>query len=282
MTRLLRLLERLGFEARSLFKPEPVPDLNKLIDSVPGARKKLMADRAKMARSVPTTADVSQGGFKKNNQWTPERRQLHHSILKNIFTPQAVKAARPPAGRSPTLHLIGGRSGTGKSWFTSPQGTVDKSKAIYLNDDDIKESIPGYKGWNAGLVHEESSELGSHAEHVARKLGLNVIVDGTMHNSSSLEKRTNDYKKAGYKVHGHYMYTPPAKAAARSLGRYVTTGRYVDPKISLASTDNEANFDKVKDKFDDWEIHDNSVDKPTLSPTLYMRKHQAQKLTRVA
>ena len=249
--------------ASTLLKPETVTS-QQLFDKVPGSEAKHDAARAKLAKGVPTDAPVAQGGFKRpDGSYTPERFAAHFKILANTFTLDAIAAATPKPGEKPVLHLLGGRGGSGKSWFVGPKGTVDKSKSIYLNNDDVKAALPGYEGWNAALMHEESSDVGNTAEKLARDLKLNVILDGTMRTASSLEKRIEAYKKAGYRVEGHYMYTSPAKSAERALQRFVRggeTGRFVSPQYSLGSTTNEASFDKASSKMDAWEIYDNDVD----------------------
>jgi predicted ABC-type ATPase len=240
--------------------------VEQVISSVPGAKPKIDGARAKLANAVPTDAPVEKGGHKQaDGRYIAARVAVQQNVVRSIMTPQAIAAATPQAGEKPTLHILGGRGGSGKSFFTGKKGTIDKSKFVYLNNDDIKEKLPEYQGWNAALVHEESTHIGNGMESAARDAKLNVIIDGTMKSAGTTEKRIADFKAAGYKIVGHYMYTSPENSATRALERFMRggeTGRFVPPEYSLGSTTNESSFDRIKDKLDDWEIYDNNGDEP--------------------
>jgi len=251
--------------ASALLKEEDVT-VDQLLESVPGAKEHVKQARARLEKSKPTNAPLSEGGHKNpDNSWTMERQALHNEMILSIITPEAIAAATPKPGEQPVLHLLGGRGGSGKSWFTGPKGTIPKGP-LYLNNDDFKAMLPEFKGWNAPNVHEESSEIGEQAERFARDRGLNVTIDGTMKSEATLRRRAEQFKAAGYRIEGHYMYTSPAKAAQRALERFVRgmerngQGRFVAPEYSLGSTTNEKSFDNVRPLMDTWEIYDNNVD----------------------
>ena len=252
----------------------PTKTADEIIDSVPGARERAEEVRRRLAASVPTDATIEQGGHRlADGSWAPERAALHDRILNDVFTPQQIAAALPAEGEQPTVHVLGGRGGSGKSWFTDPErgGTVDATKAIMLNNDNFKEALPEYRGWNAALLHEESSHIGKTAEKFARDNRLNVIIDGTMR--SDYHGKLAEWKAAGYRVEGHYMYLSPQQSAERAIGRFMRggeRGRYVPPEYSLTSTTNEKSFDGVKNEMDRWEIYDNSG----RSPQLYARSRR--------
>jgi predicted ABC-type ATPase len=205
-----------------------------------------------------------------NGHWAPDRLPVHRAILAKLLPLDRIAAATPPPGEKPTLYVLGGRGGSGKGWFTRPGGSVDISKAVYINNDDVKESLPEYRGWNAGHLHEEASEIGEAMEAYARDNKLNVVVDATLKSEGSLAKRIAAYKAAGYRISGHYMYASPATAAERALQRFVSgnakngKGRFVPPEYSLNSTTNEHTFDSHRKDMDYWEVYDNSGDAPKL------------------
>jgi predicted ABC-type ATPase len=242
-----------------------VPSLESVIASVGGAREKVAAARAKIDAGTRTDRLVEQGGFKTaDGKWTPARQALHERILKNLFTPDIIAAATPAPGEKPVAHLLGGSGGSGKSWFSGPKGTVDRSKAIYLNGDDLKEQLPEYQGWNAALLHEEASELAKRAEALARSHGLNVIVDGTMSSHASLDKRIASFREAGFRVEGHFMRVEPGTAAKRALERFVRggeRGRFVPPELILQSH-NLKSFEASRHGLDASEIYDNNGNAP--------------------
>ena len=237
-----------------------------IVASVPGARQKMADTRAKLGAAVRTDALVSQGGFKtKAGEWTPERQQVHDKIVADMLAPARIAAARPPEGERPTVHLLGGTGGSGKGWFVR-SGKVSADKAIYINSDDVKAALPEYQGWNAALLHEESSDVAREAEQQARDRGLNVILDGTMSGKGSLERRMAVYAGAGYKIAGHYMQVKPETSVKRALERFVRggpQGRFVVPQYILAG-DNLKNFEAVRSRMDSWEMYDNEGDKPKL------------------
>lgn len=257
-----------GKQSASSLYTAPTKTADDIVRALPGSDKHVADARAKLAQGVPTNAPVDKGGHKlANGKWTPERVALHQKIMADLLPPDKMIAATPKEGEKPQLHILGGRGGSGKSFFTSGKpGTIDTSKFVVLNNDNVKEKLPEWKGWNAALVHEESSEIGQAAERIAFSRKLNIVIDGTMKSSTSLEARIKDAKAAGYEVHGHYMYTSPEKSAERALSRFVRgnerngQGRFVPPEYSLGSTTNEASFDKVSGLFKSWEVYDNNVD----------------------
>lgn len=241
------------------------PRVAALIDSVPGAQAAIERAVDKVSKGAQTSAPLDQGGFKRpDGLYSAPRQKVHAEIIEKLFAPDKVAAATPKPGEQPTLHLLGGSGGSGKGWFTKPQGTVRTDNALYLNSDDIKAMLPEYQGWNAPLLHEESSELHKLAEHMARAQGLNVIIDGTMGKYDSLAKRIDDFKQGGYRVEGHFMQVTPETSAKRALERFVRggeTGRYVPPEMLLAHPAVD-NFNKARDKLDAWELYDNEGKAP--------------------
>ena len=102
---------------------------------------------------------------------------IHASLLEEIFTEEAVAAAMPDSGETPTVSIFGGRGGSGKSWLSSKgRGPVDPDKTIVIDADHFKARLPGYEGWNAAQYHEESSDLFERAVDIAMSLNLNVAL----------------------------------------------------------------------------------------------------------
>lgn len=252
---------------------EPKPEaetheqkVERIVASVPGAKEKIDELAAKVAQGKSTDSPTNEGGYKMSNgHYAPDRAKAHAEIFEKIFTPQAIAAATPKPGEKPVVHLLGGAGGSGKSWFTGPEGTIKKEGKLYLNSDDIKEMLPGYEGWNAPLMHEESSDAFKMAEKFARGMGLNVIIDGTMGSKKSLEDRITAYKAAGYRVEGHFMRVSPETAATRALQRFVRAkggkGRFVPPSLLLGHSA-VPNFESQRSRMDTSEIYDNEGKHP--------------------
>lgn len=256
----------IGDVAQRLFSSTHEPSVTAshiLAESSPDAAARVAETEARLSRGVATDAPVEQGGFKNpDGTYTAEREAVHDRILNAIFTDQAVRDATPAEGEKPLVTFLGGRGGSGKSWFTNPAGPIDPSKALLLNSDHIKEMLPEYQGWNAPLLHEESSDILAHAEDLARRSGLNVIVDGTLRSEGSAAQRLAIYKAAGYDAEGYYMHTSPQEAARRGMARFMRggpDGRYVKVDYILQSTTNERTFDSLKPSFRKWQIYDNNT-----------------------
>lgn len=256
--------------ASSLYRHDKSVTVDDLHQKVPGS-----AEQDLMARARLRTSKETDKLYKlPNGNYAPDRLPVHRDIVNKLMPESQVAAAIPKQAEQPVLHILGGRGGSGKGWFTGKNGTIDPKTAVYINNDDVKEALPEYKGYNAGHVHEEASHIAEAMEDYARDNKLNTIVDATLKSGPSLEKRIALYKAAGYKIHGHYMYASPAEAATRALGRFVHgnakngKGRFVPPEYSLESTTNEHTFDSHRDKMDHWEVYDNMGS----SPKLHSRK----------
>jgi predicted ABC-type ATPase len=284
-----------GERASTVFH-KPDKPMAAYIDAIPGADREIEAAEQKADGAVDTNLPLDKGGFfnPKTGDYSPERKKVWAAIIDYWLSPDKIKAATPAAGEAPTLDFYGGRGGSGKSWFhrdpDSPGaggGGVDLKHAIYINSDDIKENLGNYldgkphsfgssiewEGWRAAQFHEESSLVSKLIEGIARDKGLNVIFDGTMGSKSTLA-RIEDYKKAGYKTRGHYMFLPPEESIKRVISRFMggnrdkektgegPGGRFVPPHITFAgSMQNEKWFDDAVDAglFDDWRVLDNRV-----------------------
>jgi phage-related protein (TIGR01555 family) len=217
--------------------------------------------KQKLASGLATDKLVSQGGHKlEDGSYTPERQQLHNKILKELFSRENVMKATPEPGKKPVMTILGGRGGSGKSWLTSDEGPVDRNKTLVIDADHFKSQLPEYQGWNAGLVHEESSDLVDSAAKLAKQLGINVTFDQTMKSGSSAPKRMAQFEDT-HELHGHYMHAAPHVAADRALGRYKgggEKGRFVPPEFVLGAHGNEKNFDDITSKLHSWSIYDNN------------------------
>lgn len=204
--------------------------------------------------------------YSKDGAYTESRKELHKEILDDIF--KNSDKAKPKDGEKPKVVFLGGRGGSGKSKF---DGMVyDKENYIVLDADAIKEMIPEYQGYNAFEVHEESSAILNQALKMARKEGLNVVLDATMKTLSSTERKIKDFVDSDYDIEMYYMHLPREKAAERAIGRFMgDRGRYVPLHVLLDDMKhNEENFDKLKKYASKWAFYNNDVpsknDKPIL------------------
>ena len=234
----------------------------------------------------------------KSGVYNDNRQALHKDVIKKILNPDVIAACKPKNGEKPKFVMFGGRGGSGKSWFTDKKRAkadgrevmfngikaagkfdanaggfafekqdFDKSanNFLILDADEIKNAIPEFEMWNAGEVHEESSDLMKMIKKEAMEMGLNVIIDGTMaYNEKKPDKVKNEFlaaKDMGYSTEAHYMFSPIQKSCVNAMTRFRHggdfKGRLVPSDILLAMQDNEKSFDSVKDIVDDWSFRDN-------------------------
>jgi predicted ABC-type ATPase len=206
-------------------------------------------------KGVPATSQT----HKKGHEYTPERLRLHGKIFAELLSEDKVRAATPAKGVAPVFVMLGGRGGSGKSWF---RGTVyAPSRCIVVDADEIKKMLPEYKGSNAAVVHEESSDLVAAILEVCAMKGLNVALDATLKTAHTAVERATKFKKKGFRLEVHYMHLPRQKAAQRAVKRFCgqDNGRYVHIDVILENTTNEATFEQVRKMADAWTFWDNDV-----------------------
>jgi predicted ABC-type ATPase len=262
---------RHGSEARDLLarneRKQGTISNKDFIARLPADQRAFLEDsERKLQGQVSTHATPAQGGFlQENNKWTFERQELHNAIIKS-YMERALENARPGEGEQPTVILMGGRGGAGKTSTLNQFDIIpNQANFLYINSDEIKEQLPGYEGWNAGLFHEESSHITDQIERTARDLGLNIIYDATLKTQQTAEDRMDDYEEAGYRIEGYFVHTTPWTSAERATLRGFNAGRYVPPGYVLGSTTNEGTFDAIKGRMDRWAIFDNNGKQPRMA-----------------
>lgn len=194
--------------------------------------------------------------------YSDERQKLHQKIISEFLSEEKIKNALPKNGEKPMFVMLGGRGGSGKSWFTSKKGLYNPKKFIVIDTDAIKNYLPEYKGWNAGLVHEESSDLSKKIIEYSKQSGVNVIIDGTLSNPAKAVEQFEEFKKKGYTTSCDYMFLPMQESLKRACGRFRTekgdySGRFVPLEIMTGMTKNEDSFEAVKNIVDRYSFRDN-------------------------
>ena len=245
-----------------------------------GAEKfiaKVYADIEKANRATETIKIYRLSGEGADAVYTKERRALHKKIISELLSPENIEKATPKNGEKPYFMILGGRGGSGKSTFDKAKnpdsGVYKEDECIHIDPDAIKEMLAkesgeGWKGWKARMYHEESSDVSKMVMAYAEKKGLNIVMDITMSNADTQINELKEAKELGYKTGAYYMHVPKQESFCRAMGRYLEnpdtkeadyTGRLVPPDVLLNMTDNEDNFDKVREFADDWAFYDNFV-----------------------
>ncbi len=72
--------------------------------------------------------------------YNPDRNRLHTNIIMEFISPSQQKAAKPQKGEKPKLIMLGGRGGSGKTWFKGkiydPQKFIVLDKVYHRNGGD--------------------------------------------------------------------------------------------------------------------------------------------------
>ena len=221
---------------------------------------KRVSDAEKRLQTIDETYKKYRiSGERNSAKYTPERQKLHLKILEELIYDN-VEQYLPEDGESPTLILLGGRGGSGKSNF---KNLVYDDHFVVLDPDVIKRKLPEYDGWNATEVHEESSDIMEQALLLCQSNGLNVVVDSSMNSSKSVERRLKMFKAKGFQTEAHYTFLPPQKSAQRAVARFLSDGekgRYMPIDVVLANKTNEQAFDKIKMHVDAWSFYNGDVE----------------------
>jgi len=231
--------------------------LGKLEKVYPEIKAEIVKTEERLKHIEETIAKYRVEGEAASAVYTNERRKLHDKIIQEVLSVEKIKNAKPEEGKPPVMIMLGGRGGSGKSWF---KGKVyDPEKSIVLDADEIKGKLDEYEGWNAAQVHEESSDILEKILFMSKALGLNVVIDATLKTSKNAMKKVEYFKNAGYSIESHYMYCPRQIAAERAVHRFMgKSNRYVPVGVVLSNTSNEHTFEQLKPYCDAWTFVDNS------------------------
>lgn len=203
--------------------------------------------------------------FFREGAYSPERAKLHEQIKDQIIE----EAIKHDQGGTPTLVVLGGRGGSGKS---SLKGVVYDESYAQVDPDRVKAMLPGYAPEKASEYHEESSDIAYGIMDAALAAGLSVVLDVTLRSGVKALEAVESAREHGYRVEAHYMFLPREEAARRGVARFLSSGRLVPPQIILDNTTNEHTFDLIKGHADAWSFRSNMVPRGS-SPVIISEKH---------
>lgn len=239
-----------------------------LMENQPPEIQEKMAEIEKRIRegsqSIEEHRDAETG------EWTPERRALHERIIQGVMS-EAGEAPEREEGETKQIWVTGGLPGAGKSTVLEyreafPEGTVK------IDSDKIKTMFPEYEGWNASLLHEESSAIVQEIFRRSTEEGRDIVYDATLKTTTKAEDLVAGLQDMGYGVNVIYVDVPMAMAMDRAINRFATQGgRYVSPMyIATHDSKNVKTLATLRDSVNSWEHWDNSQPKggePTLLAT---------------
>ena len=158
-------------------------------------------------------------------------KSLTDEQIETILKPFVEKLINAPQERK--LIIITGRAAAGKSTIVDKLENLNEN--YFIPDADvIKEQLPGYKENGTGYVHNASVALNRQLVDAALEGGTNLVMQTTGWHSYVQEVITYA-KNQGYDVQLIHSNVDPDKSAIRSIKRFESTGRYVEPYLILHS-----------------------------------------------
>ena len=239
-----------------------------IMENQPPEIQERMADIEQKIREG--TQSINEYRDSETGEWSPERRALHERIIQGVMS-EAGEAPERGEGENPQIWVTGGLPGAGKSSVLKhregfPEGTVN------IDSDKIKTMLPEYEGWNASLLHEESSAIVQELFRRSSSEGRNIVYDATLKTTGKAEELTSGLQSMGYDVNVIYVDVPMAISMERAVNRFATQGgRYVSPMyIATHDSKNVKTLAEIRDSVQSWEHWDNSQpagQEPTLLAT---------------
>lgn len=168
---------------------------------------------------------------------TPERQKLRSEVLEQIY--QRGSYSNETHGYTGEIaqerraDIVIGAPAAGKSSvLVDPLSEQHKSRVI--DSDDAKKLLPEYDdGKGAGNVHRESSMIRDVLKQRAIARGENIVWPTVGDKLDKLLSSIQEFRDNGYSVYLHLNELSAGKATGRALGRYLSTGRFVDPEVVL-------------------------------------------------
>lgn len=193
----------------------------------------------------------------KEGNYNKERLKLHEKIISND------KFNNEKAVGGKKLFIFAGTPASGKT--SALKKYIKGEEFVDLNADDIKEFLDyngeKFNGYNAALVHNESSDILKKLVDKHKDLGSNILIDQTMRDRNKTEKFIEKFKDAGYEVHLMASFVEPHTAIERAKNRFNNTKRYVPYDfISGIGDDIKSNAFYFRDKVDTHTFVDNEGD----------------------
>lgn len=215
-------------------KPKASPELQSAIERLTAGED---VSREEIDR-IPEVAEVR--ALPKMNTadiQTPERQKLRSEVLEQLYQRGSYSSETHDytgeIAQERRADIVIGAPAAGKSSvLVDPLSEQHKSRVI--DSDDAKKLLPEYDdGKGAGNVHRESSNIRDDLKQTAMSRGENIVWPTVGDKLDKLLSSIQEFRDNGYSVYLHLNELSAGKATGRALGRYLSTGRFVDPEVVL-------------------------------------------------
>jgi predicted ABC-type ATPase len=172
----------------------------------------------------------------------PDRAEIYDTIARALVYGDADNPIELPKKDNPVAYLMGGGSGSGKS-FLRRAGffeVPDRMEAAHVDPDEGRAMIPEYDdivreiGENdAGRwTHVEASHISTRATNLALEGRHDLVLDGTGDGgTSAFVGRIEQMREAGYRIVANYATVSLDKAHEAAEKRRIEEGRGVPPDV---------------------------------------------------
>lgn len=183
----------------------------------------------------PDQTTAAAFGHGRGRGFTRERVSAVHKRIMDALRGE-VKVKNKQGNK--TAYIIGGPVAVGKSTlrtrYGKQLGIPDRSGALHLDPDEIRELLPEYDSWllnpmvnAAELTHAESMHLVEEGVKDAIANNLDVVHDTTGRDFRGV---INELDRAGYKKVAHFATGDLKQAIEQSAERARQSGRWRDPQ----------------------------------------------------
>lgn len=203
--------------------------------------------------------------------YSPERTIEHDRIVNDP------RYSRPESfvkeGENPEIYIVVGPPGAGKNTMIKNYFQEFSNRAIEVDNDDIKEMLPGFDRVLAKNFHAESDYLQQRIIKNALDNRQNIILPIIGKGTDKLKELISLFKDDKYKIKLINVDLPVLKSADRATERFIEQkGRFVSPKyvIDEVGLKPSKNYDKFKQEVDSYVRFTNDVQrgqKPILIET---------------
>lgn len=205
-------------------------------------------------------------------EYREERKQKHCLIIKRKTKN---RESRDPA----TAVLVGGGSGSGKSFFVQKLFLNDTDENYVLIDaDNIKEELPEYtiekeknNPYAADIVHDESGYIASSLVDFCIEHQYSFIYDGTMSNYDKYQDIFAKLHNANYQISGMFVDIDVNVALERAKERAAIEKRFVPEDVVVrTNAQSPINFKLFMTNFKEIVMFNNTKNlrgsKPEIAP----------------
>jgi len=236
------------------------PEAQAMLARLKMTPKEVRARILQARRTVASQAPSKQKFYNTATRtYAPERQALHDKAIRHFVPASATEES--------TVLMTGGVPASGKSSMLKHPKIKNrfKGKPVTIDPDDIKAFLAKADGIDkltvqASIYHEESVDVMVQVLKKALDDKKAVILDSTMRQEGKIMKIIGEIKAKNYKIELAFNDLPIEKAMVRSIERYLSGDRFVDP-IYIATHDakNIGVFGKAKSVTDGWSLFNADV-----------------------